>query len=311
MDIVPAVPVLGPSLLESFSKSSSLCLDGRITECSKYPVVSGGYADIRSGKLDGRTVAIKTARGFTSLLPMALISTQQRAWREYLVWKSVTHPNIHPCLGYSYGFSPDELPALISPWASNGHVLSYIARRPNVDPLPLIFGIADGLAFLHDRDPSIVHGDIRGGNILVSDQGIPCLTDFGISRILGKVAGLTTTSSNVAGSLRWMSRELLNNERANEKSDVWAFGMTVLEILTKKQPYSDILNDVAVLPQIMGGIIPRRPGGLAVPALTDELWSVCSRCWEFDPTKRPAIQEIKSCISNITPKGDMEPLPAV
>ncbi|KAF8517671.1 kinase-like domain-containing protein, partial [Hysterangium stoloniferum] len=216
--------------------------------------------------------------------------------REYLVWSSVNHPNILRCLGYSYDFSPEshyELPALISPWMSKGTVISYIEDQPAVDLLPLIFGIADGLAFLHDRSPSTIHGDVRGGNILVSDQGIPCLTDFGLSRILGDTAGLTT-SSNVAGSLRWMSRELLENDKVDEQSDVWAFGMTVIEILTGKRPYSEILLDPAVVPQILNGQIPNRPDASTVPDLTEELWSICRRCWDPDPKKRPAMRDIRT-----------------
>ncbi|KAF8501227.1 kinase-like domain-containing protein, partial [Hysterangium stoloniferum] len=85
---------------------------------------------------------------------------------------------------------------------------------------------------LHDHEPSIIHGDVRGGNVLISDQGIPCLTDFGLSRILGDTVGITTSSSTT-GSLRWMSRELLENEKVNEQSDVWAFGMTVIVCTSK------------------------------------------------------------------------------
>ncbi|KAF8517673.1 kinase-like protein, partial [Hysterangium stoloniferum] len=216
--------------------------------------------------------------------------------REYLVWSSVTHPNILQCLGYSYDFSPDsqyELPALISPWMSNGTVMSYIECRPDVDRLPLIFGIADGLAFLHDRSPSTIHGDVRGGNILVSNQGVPCLTDFGLSRILGDTTGLTT-SSHVAGSLRWMSRELLLNERVHKGSDVWAFGMTVIEILTGKLPYSEISLDPAVMHLIMNGQIPSRPDASTASSLTEELWSICTRCWDPDPKKRPAMGDIRT-----------------
>ncbi|KAF8515361.1 kinase-like protein, partial [Hysterangium stoloniferum] len=206
------------------------------------------------------------------------------------------HPNILQCLGYSYDFGPEsqhELPALISPWMSNGTVMSYIECWPAVDRLPLIFGIADGLAFLHDRNSSIIHGDIRGGNILVSDQGIPCLTDFGLSRILGDPAGLTT-SSNVAGSLHWMSPELLHGKKVDEQSDVWAFGMTVIEILTQQRPYAEISPYPAVVvSKVMKGKIPRRPDRSTAPGLTEKLWSVCRQCWDSNPMKRPAMRDIR------------------
>ena len=65
------------------------------------------------------------------------------------------------------------------------------------------------------------------GNILVSDSGVPCLTDFGLSRSLGDAIGMTT-SSDAAGSLRWMAPEIFRYDKVGKVSDVWAYGMTVL-----------------------------------------------------------------------------------
>ncbi|KAF8515359.1 kinase-like domain-containing protein [Hysterangium stoloniferum] len=290
-------------LQESFSRTSPLCLDGLITQCSQYIQACGGYADIWTGELDGRKIAIKSMRGFNGMgLRIVKEKLFKRTWREYLVWSSMSHPNILKCFGYSYDFGPEsqhELPALISPWMSNGTVMSYIKCWPAVDRLPLIFGIANGLAFLHDRNPSIIHGDVRAGNILVSDQGIPCLTDFGLFRILGDTVGLTT-SLNVAGSLRWMSPELFHGEKVDEQSDVWAFGMTVItnskvsqEILTQQWPYAEISPCPVVMFKIMKGELPHRPDRSTAPGLTEELWSVCRQCWDSKPKKRPAMRDIR------------------
>ncbi|KAF8527937.1 hypothetical protein BU17DRAFT_38716, partial [Hysterangium stoloniferum] len=142
-----------------------------ITQRSKYIEACGNYADIWTGELGDKKVAIKSMRGFNSMgLRIVKEKLFKRTWREYLVWSSVIHPNIHQCLGYSYDFGPEsqhELPALISPWMSNGTAMSYIECWPAVDRLPLIFGIADGLAFLHDCNPSIIHGDVHGVCIIM------------------------------------------------------------------------------------------------------------------------------------------------
>ncbi|KAF8526889.1 kinase-like domain-containing protein [Hysterangium stoloniferum] len=282
-----------PSLLEVFSKHSTDCLDGRINHRSEHAVTGGGYADIWTGELEQQKVALKTIRGFGSMgVPLLREKLLKRLWREYLVWSQLKHPNILQCLGFSYDTTPSspfKLPALVSPWMSNGTAVSYIRSKPDVDRLSLIMGIITGLVFLHERE--VVHGDIRAGNILVSAEGIPHLTDFGLSRILDGTVGVTT-SSNVAGSLRWMSHELINNQKADKKSDVWAFGMTVLEILTGEQPYAEIKLDPAVLMLIIKGIFPSRPKASFAPALTDEMWKICCLCWRLDPKKRPHIHEI-------------------
>ncbi|KAF8502429.1 kinase-like domain-containing protein [Hysterangium stoloniferum] len=297
MKTAPCSPnTLCPS--DVFSKRSSLCLDGLIVHRSKYPVAGGGFADIWTGKLKGEQVAIKIMRRFTSSgLPIMEGKMLKRIWREYLAWSSLSHPNILSCLGFCYDFTSSplsELPALISPWMSQGTVSNYIANHPNANRLPLIRGIINGLVFLHDRSPAIIHGDIRAGNVLVSDEGIPCLTDFGLSRILDDSGmRVVTTSMNVAGSLRWTAPELLSatetRPHVDEKSDIWAFGMTVLEILTGDQPYADTKRDPVVFSIIVNGIIPSRPD---VPGMTDGIWSVCNLCWRKDLEMRPAMREI-------------------
>jgi len=171
---------------------------------------------------------------------------------------------------------------------ANGTVLSYMQKHPSMDHLKMVVGIAKGLSYLHSREPVIVHGDLRTGNILVSDTGVPCLTDFGLSRILNETGGMST-SSDAAGSLRWMSPELLHDDKVSESSDVWAYGMTMLEITTGKRPYHAFNLEPVVLREIIDGRIPSRP---AVPALTDELWRVCRRCWDLQPTQRPSMREV-------------------
>ncbi|KIJ27050.1 hypothetical protein M422DRAFT_191484, partial [Sphaerobolus stellatus SS14] len=140
----------------------------------------------------------------------------------------LSHPNILPFLGYSNSLSQTALcgiPALICPWMRNGSLSQYLEENPDqIDKLFMLLQIANGLEYLHKND--IVLGDIRAGNILVSEDGTPCITDFGLSRLL-KESGLTTSSA-VAGSLRWMAPELLQNEKVTNASDIWAFGMMII-----------------------------------------------------------------------------------
>ena len=98
---------------------------------------------------------------------------------------------------------------------------------------------------------SIVHGDLKGvrhdlfmnyncnevtnsqGNILVSDEGFPQICDFGLS----KIAGVTTESkSGVRGTFNWMAPELLLGDSKTQASDVYAFGMLVVEVGNTPEP---------------------------------------------------------------------------
>ncbi|KAF8588246.1 kinase-like protein, partial [Ramaria rubella] len=102
-----------------------------------------------------------------------------------------------------------------------------------------------------------------------------------------------TTSSDVGGSIRWMSPELFRGEKVSKSSDVWAYGMTVLEVVTERRPYHDIAMDPVVLHHILDGCIPLRPPSSVI---TDGLWRVCERCWSQEPTKRASMPEITQAI---------------
>ncbi|KAF8497973.1 kinase-like domain-containing protein, partial [Hysterangium stoloniferum] len=134
-------------------------------------------------------------------------------------WSDLVHPNILPCLGYTYGFcakSRYKLPALISPWMFDGNAACYISNDPTVKRLPLISGIAEGVAFLHSR--KITHGDIGAmccENVLVSDTGVARLADFGLSR--EDNFGLNTFPG-VVGSTRWISPETLQGRTSMKRA---------------------------------------------------------------------------------------------
>ncbi|KIJ52392.1 hypothetical protein M422DRAFT_26014 [Sphaerobolus stellatus SS14] len=284
---------------QKFSTSSKLCLDENLTDLSTGPVAFGGYASIWTGCCAGKKVAVKVARIFSPAHD-SKSRILKRLWREFLIWNKLQHPNVLPCVGFSYIFDCGGdlgIPSLISPWMSNGTVLEYTKANPKANRMQLITGIAAGLGYLHSRKRPIIHGDISATNILVSDNGIPCIADFGLSRIFNIPRSYSSsTSSGPAGSLRWMAPELFFNRPATASSDVWAFGMTMLEIITGRSPYDDIALDPVVLREIVDGRIPRRPVAMS---LTDGLWALCMECWSYGVSDRPSMKLIVKWLRNI------------
>jgi len=122
------------------------------------------------------------------------------------------------------------------------------------------------------------------------------LTDFGLSRILKAEYDITTTS-DISGSLRWMAPELLYGEKVSTSSDVWAFGMTILEITTGKRPYNEEKLDPVVIRQISEGKHPMRP--VEAANLTDMLWNICCRCWVTSPSQRSSMDQIQLDLKSI------------
>ena len=107
---------------------------------------------------------------------------------------------------------------------------------------------AHGLRYLHDQNPGLVHGDIKGvsqtytpktlsnapqANILIDSNGDARLADFGLMSITESHAIANTTKKGEQGSLRWMAPELLGSEaKKTRASDVYALAMTILEVRT-------------------------------------------------------------------------------
>ncbi|KAE9384827.1 kinase-like protein, partial [Gymnopus androsaceus JB14] len=144
-----------------------------------------------------------------------------------------------------------------------------------------ISDILNGLEYLHSRNPPVVHGDLKGGNILVSDLGQCRLADFGLA---GMMSALQTLSSSTAdgtrGSIRWMAPELFTTSKPSTVTDMYALGCTIYEITTGEPPFSGKSN-AAVMFQVMGGSRPSRP----IVGFSDQLWMAVMRCW-VDPENR-------------------------
>jgi serine/threonine-protein kinase len=127
--------------------------------------------------------------------------------------------------------------------------------------------VSDALAVAHDR--GIVHRDIKPGNILVDEHGVPHLVDFGIAALLDVPADALTATSEMVGTLRYAAPERLAGEPATARTDVWALGAVLYEMLTGQpavtatDPAGALVasraapTDVTLLPADMAGIVGR------------------------------------------------------
>ncbi|KAI5120410.1 hypothetical protein M0805_006911 [Coniferiporia weirii] len=233
---------------------------------------------------------------------------QKRLAKELRIWCRLDHPNVHPFLGFFFVRNGDKTyPSLVSMWMENGTISAYLDLHPDCDLKQMILGITEGIEYLHENN--IVHSDIKPENILISPLGEPRICDFGISRMLSmsKDSEGSSTAGGLKGTVRFTSIELLNTGSDQElnvhskASDIWAFGMTVLVLLTKKRPYSHLSNDIQVIVAIMHGELPPIPEDYETwPGLHKDLWKLCSRCWNSDPLKRPSMSDISSDLKSLS-----------
>ena len=151
--------------------------------------------------------------------------------------------------------------------------------------------LLSGLEYLHEN--KIIHKDIKGANILVDDNGIVKLSDFGCSKIIEKTLTLyfkENKNNGIQGSIPWMAPEVVKQTKHGRKSDIWSFGCTILEMITGKPPWCGYKfdNPVAAIMKIgLSEEIPEIPEGISAK-LKDFLLG----CLHRDPEQRMAIKDL-------------------
>ena len=154
--------------------------------------------------------------------------------------------------------------------------------------------IALVIKYLHSR--KIVHCDLKSPNILIDKNYNIKLGDFGLSRFIGK------NSENIKGKIgtpHWMAPEILLGGKYEYHSDIFSYGMILWEILTGDIPYNNID------PKKIENLITNEKNIVKVPDYGNLiLRKLCKKCINYDPQKRPNINEILRELKNIYDKDD-------
>lgn len=261
--------------------------------------IQGVEADIWSAYYAGALVVLRDIRLPGENDVPKLWSVRKLIRREIIAQRQLQHPNILSLVGI---FRDSKHPlSIVTPWIEQGHVKLYLPSHPH-HFLRIICGVAQGLSYLHTRNPPIIHGDIRGSNILVNMAGTPVLSDFGLSRIRHEVARDQTMSVQGTSS-RYLAPELVTamHFRATLPTDCYAFAMTIVELGTLKHPFIEYPNDFAVPIASVQGVRPLRPSQMA--SLSQEtietLWRLLEEMWSQRPENRPVAVEIETSLKII------------
>eukprot|EP00741_Cyanophora_paradoxa_P006443 tig00001007_g6242.t1 len=166
--------------------------------------------------------------------------------------------------------------------------------RPRIRRIAL--DIARGLAYLHGLPVPLVHRDLKTSNLYIAADGSVLIGDFGTACSLPESRCMTES-----GTLACMAPEVLRNEPANEKVDVYAFGMTLYEVVFLRRPFDDVreLNPLALgMAAAFNGLRPSLadcPYPALAPLLRD--------CWHPTPARRPSAAECVRFLEALPPDG--------
>ncbi|KAF9450209.1 kinase-like protein [Macrolepiota fuliginosa MF-IS2] len=262
-------------------------------------VDEGRYGDVWRATSHSRMVCLKVLRTYQRMPDQPLLKNLSH---EALLWGQLKHPNILPFYGIHIHEVRRSRFGLVSPWMENGNVVNYLKQNPHVPRLPLIHDIASGLQYLHSLN--VIHGDIKGNNVLVTSNGRACLADFGLSSLLGDNilvwSSLGSEPGRSGGTTRWRAPEIFiqeslgNDSPPTPASDIYSFACAAYEIFTGQIPFYETRGDEAVtLKLINSHQQPSRPApDKMVEEVTDDMWCLLEDCWNHEPDRRPSVVEV-------------------
>ncbi|CAI7903832.1 unnamed protein product [Closterium sp. NIES-53] len=158
-------------------------------------------------------------------------------------------------------------------------VLSAITRR-----------VLQGMQFLH-TDRRMVHRDIKPANLLLNLNGVPKITDFGISTGLDHSLAMCAT---FVGTVTYMSPERIANQNYSFPADIWSLGLALLECGTGTFPYTADKGPINLMLQVMEDPAPTLP-----PGYSAEFQSFVNDSLEKDPFQRPTAEVHSTCLFSV------------
>ncbi|KAK3416235.1 hypothetical protein EUGRSUZ_H01685 [Eucalyptus grandis] len=259
----------------------------------------GGYGIVYYGLLEDKTqVAVKN-----------LLNNRGQAEKEFKVEVEaigrVRHKNLVRLLGYC---AEGAHRMLVYEYVNNGNLEQWL--HGDVGPcspltweirMKIILGTAKGLTYLHEGlEPKVVHRDIKSSNILLDKQWSPKVSDFGLAKLLCSENSYITT--RVMGTFGYVAPEYASTGMLNERSDIYSFGILIMEIISGRNPvdYSRPPEEVNLVDWLKKMVTDKNPEGVLDPKLPEKPTSralkrvllVALKCVDPTAQKRPKMGHV-------------------
>ncbi|TYJ34816.1 hypothetical protein E1A91_A05G195200v1 [Gossypium mustelinum] len=256
--------------------TSLLKYESKLASCS--------YGDLYKGTFYGQDVAIKVLR-----IEHLNENLRREFTQEVNIMRKIQHKNVVQFFGACT--TPPNL-CIVTEFMSGGSIYDLLHKQKSGFKLPLLLKLAidvsEGMSYLHQN--GIMHRDLKAANLLMDENGVVKIADFGVARVQAQPGVMTAET----GTYRWMAPEVIEHKPYDHKADVFSFGVVLWEMLTGKLPYENLTPLQAAVGVVQKGLRP------VIPQYTrPKFVELLERCWQQDPSLRPEFSEITNLLEDL------------
>ncbi|XP_027904581.1 serine/threonine-protein kinase STY46-like isoform X1 [Vigna unguiculata] len=248
-------------------------------------IASGPLSDLYKGTFYNQDVAIKVLKHEN------LNENIQREFaQEVYIISQIKHKNVVKFVG-ACTQSPNLY--LVTEYMPGGSMFDFLHKQKTALALPTLLKVAidvcEGMKYLHQNN--IIHRDLKAANLLIDENGVVKVADFGVARVHNQ-SGIMTAET---GTYRWMAPEVIEHRPYDHKADVFSFAIVLWELLTGKLPYEHLSPLQAAVGVIQKGLRPKIPSNTH-----SQLVELLHWCWHHDSSLRPNFSEILEFLLRVT-----------
>ena len=258
------------------------------------PIGKGGMGELFLGEWQGKQIAIKKIK--LDYIKNNILSN--KFINEINIIASMRHPNILLFMGVTID---NDTYYMITEYLPSGSLHEYLheSKKNRAKPLTdkqkikIALQIAIAVQYIHSRQ--ILHCDLKSANILIDKNFNIKLIDFGLSYFMSEAP------NGYIGTARWMAPEILNGKKYSIYSDIFSYGMILIELLTEKVPYYDVFNydiDKEKLRKYVNKKIDKKEKFINIPKTGNIILRlIAEKCLEAIPENRMSLNQIIKYLS--------------